>query len=129
MIQNPVITAPASMANKTYTEVLDTMIQWTDEYRDHFQNEIRYGEQASICGMAGRYFSTGDTIKYPDIPMEYAPIDECVNVDDPDDKCDPNDDCDPTEGPIDENVPGTSNKHVVIQLMLCFMAFTLTIIS
>lgn len=120
------ITAPESMANKTYTEVLDTMIQWTNEFRDKFQEEIRYDDQIAICGMAGRFFLTGDTIKYPNITEEYTPMNECPLVKVPDDECDPtNDEC----APIDGNVPGIANKQVVIRSVLYIMACIFAIIS
>lgn len=72
---NPTITAPESMANKTYTEVLDTMIEWTEELKNRVRNVMRYGDQAIICGAEDHT----DTIKYYDTSKEYVPFDECEN--------------------------------------------------
>lgn len=97
------------MANKSYTQVLDTMIQWTDEYRNHFQQEVRYGEHDANCRLTGGSSFRTNTIQYPDIPMEYTPMDECA--------------------PKDKNVAGTGNKQIVIPSVLSFMACILVIIS
>jgi len=63
------------MANKTYTEVLDTMIPWTEEFRSHVQNVMRYGDHEVVC--SGERHT--DTIKYYDTLREYVPLDECEN--------------------------------------------------
>lgn len=79
-IIDPMVTAPESMANKSYTEVLNTMIPW-EEYRPTFQHHIRYDEHKIICGMAGKFISHSDTIKYVETSVEYTPIDDCANRD------------------------------------------------
>lgn len=94
------VLAPESMANKTYTEVLDTMVSWTAEYRENFQQEIRYGEHRAICGLAGSYFTMPDPIAYPNISKEFVPEDECAN----------------------RNLPGSGNKQAVAQCALNFIA-------
>lgn len=65
------------MANKTYTEVLDTMIPWTEEHRSQLQQMIRYAAHGTVCGLAGEYIQMPDPIAYPNITKEYAPADEC----------------------------------------------------
>lgn len=67
------------MANKTYTEVLDTMVSWTEEYRDGFQQKVRFGEHRAVCGLAGKYYGMPDPITYPNISIEFAPVDECAS--------------------------------------------------
>lgn len=94
------------MANKTYNEVLDTMIPWTEEYRENFQQETRYGNHEAICGLAGMRFRMPDPIKYPNISKQYAPADECA----------------------DQNAPGSGNKLVVTQFSLNIIACILVTI-
>lgn len=100
--------SPEHMSNNTYTEVLNTIIPWTKENRDHFQQQIRYGAHNVVCGMAGRFLTNTDTVKYPNAAMEYVPIDEC------------------TRAPIDENQDLESGS--AIKSSLHFMACILSII-
>lgn len=80
-LEDPIVLAPEHLSNKTYTEVLNTMIPWTKESRDLFQQQIRFGDHNVVCGIAGRFLTNTGTIKYPNTPMEYAPVNECTRVD------------------------------------------------
>lgn len=95
------------MANKTYTEVLDTMVPWTEEYRDQFQEEIRYGEHRAVCALLGIDIVMPDPIKYPTVPMAYAPVDECAN----------------------RNLPSSGNKPVVTPFSLKVIAFLVSMLA
>lgn len=91
------------MANKTYTEVLDTMIPWAD-IRDDFQQETRYGEHRAICGLAGKFMVMPDPIKYVNVSTEYVPVDECAS----------------------RNLPSSGNQQTAIQFSLNIIASILT---
>lgn len=94
------------MANKLYTEVLDTMVSWTDEYRDEFEQKIRYGEHTAVCGLAGKVFVMPDPITYPNISSEFAPVDECAN----------------------RNLPGNGNRPLV-NIIACLLAMFAAILT
>lgn len=100
---NPTVTAPESMANKTYTEVLDTIIQWTEEYRDEYQQKLRYDEHYAICSLAGQYMLMPDRIKYPNISREFVPVDECAA----------------------RNLPGSGSKQISLQFPISIVASVL----
>lgn len=97
---NPTILAPESMANKTYTEVLDTMIPWTVEYRDQFQHKTRYGNQIAYCGLGGINTKMTDPIVYHNTSKDYAPVDECAH----------------------RNAPGKGNKPAVHPFIFAIVA-------
>lgn len=100
--------APEHMSNKTYTEVVNTMILWTEANRSHFQQQVRYGSHNVICGMAGNFLTNTDTIKYLNVAMEYAPIDECTRT--------------PiNENEDHENESGSAN-HSSLHFMTCILS-------
>lgn len=68
------------MANKTYTEVLDTMIPWTDEYRAQFQQRVRFEGHRASCGVAGEHMLLEDPISYPTVQKEFVPDDKCSRL-------------------------------------------------
>jgi len=105
---NPVISSPERMSNKTYKEVLDTMIPWTDEFRSHVQNLMRYGDNAVVCGRDPPNYS--DIVKYYDTSKEYVPLDECANRENSD-------------------ASGSDNQQSTIRSSLYLMACTLAMVT
>lgn len=53
------------------------MVNWTEEYREQFQQRIRYSSHGAVCGMAGGFLPMPNPIAYPNITKEYVPVDEC----------------------------------------------------
>lgn len=100
------------MAGKTYKEVLDTMVPWTEEFRSRVQNLTRYGYQGVVCGRSSPDYT--DLIKYYDTSMEYAPFDECENRENPD---------------VTSETSGGDNKQTVIQSSLHLIACMLTTVT
>ncbi|KAG4066822.1 hypothetical protein HA402_012889 [Bradysia odoriphaga] len=95
---NPTITAPENMANKTFTEVLDTMVDWSEERRAHLQQRLRYDGHLAVCGLTGKYFALPDLIEYPNVTREYAPADVCST----------------------RNLPGSGTRQAVTQSLNIF---------
>lgn len=100
------------MANKTYKEVLDTMIPWTEEFRSRVQNIMRYGDNAVVCGRDPPNYS--DIVKYYNTSKDYVPLDEC-------------------ETRENSDTSGSNNQPTIIwsslYIMACTLAMVTTIIS
>jgi len=123
-IGDPLVSAPESLANFTYTQVLNTMISWTDEERYRVQHEFLNADHMAVCSRAGRYFTTG-SIKYPIISKEYVPMSECIPREDETDEPDVPNVPDVTNAPVVTDTPGRASKQFVIQWLLYFIVFIL----
>lgn len=99
-VWNPTVTAPESMANKTFTQVLDTMVNWTQEYRTHFQERLRYDGHLAVCGLVGKFYPMTELIEYPNITTAFAPDDVCTA----------------------RNLPSSGNRQAVTQFSLEIVA-------
>ena len=94
ILYQPIIKAPESMANKTYLEVLNTMIPWTPEYIKQLEQETRYtNHYQGSCGPdpflrekkldnwknALKYAGRAEyDVGYPELDYVYQPENPCV---------------------------------------------------
>lgn len=74
------ITAPENLKGE-YLDSLSFKVNWTEEYREYFQREKRYGKQIGVC--AGRNFTSFGDIQYPENMKEYVPPNKCFEESDP----------------------------------------------
>ena len=69
------------MAGKKYSEVLNTMVSWTDAKRAEIQEKLRYGAHHNRCKLSGSKAPSNppSEITYPNIEEEYQPEDQCID--------------------------------------------------
>lgn len=80
--RDPVVLAPASLANKRYTTVLDTIVNWTDQFRADLQEAMRYESHNEVCQSysdSDRADGTPRVTGYPVGLEEYEPPARCEN--------------------------------------------------
>jgi len=47
----PVITSPASMANKTFAQALEATVTWTPELREKLQRMVHLSDHEGVCNL------------------------------------------------------------------------------
>jgi len=72
----PTILAPESMANMTYSHALNTVFQWTPQFEEELQRDLRYSTHELMC-VGEDIFVPGLFATYPVVDKEYEPIREC----------------------------------------------------
>jgi hypothetical protein len=90
ILEPPIITAPESMANKTFTEVVDALGPWTPAEIAEFQHQVRYTDHYEVsCGRLPMPEEEKRSLRaqkadpimvgYPETDGDYQPIDTCSN--------------------------------------------------
>jgi hypothetical protein len=65
------------MANLTWVEALETVVDWNDELRVKFQDFVRSSEHDFVCGLPGSLDLLMGKVKYPELTSVYEPEDPC----------------------------------------------------
>lgn len=74
---NPTITKPEHLANMTFSEFMDTVIEWTPELRVEMQKMVIEGVHDNFCTPESGP-GIDHSVSYPDIPQAYQPPNQCV---------------------------------------------------
>jgi hypothetical protein len=74
-----VITAPQEFAGLRYSDVVNTRVNWTEEFRQEVQMDSNYGMHEGTCYILG---GMSENVPYltgfPNYQEEYKPDDECL---------------------------------------------------
>lgn len=127
---DPIVSKPANMSGKLYTDVIDSMVNWTTEFREEFQHFVRFDPHYMSCfSHANVTEEEGVSVTYPKTQEDYAP---------PERKCDgenlPSSTTDgaeklPSSTDGAEKLSSTTESGAVSQFLISLPLFGLTLIS
>jgi hypothetical protein len=78
IMEPPIVTAPAHLANKTFNEVVDALGPWTAEQIAEHQRQVRFTQHYQhSCGPTPFPEAEERIVEYPKTNGDYEPVDQC----------------------------------------------------
>lgn len=77
---DPVIRRPAHLNGTRYTTYLSTMFNWTSEFREKYQNNLKTSHHLQVCASLANFTTLprAEFVKFPAEIEPYEPYDACA---------------------------------------------------